>query len=521
MTTKHVSCGKHFFKCEEECKSVTSSSQGVKLPEPIQCTPTDTVLTPLHGSNLVDDIDKSELDRKIEPIWDKIDVAYQAAVTSAIKPPGVRTTEEDWVSAGKRMSHADVAAAQGQWEAFLRAAPEYPDSVLSGRGIVMIGGGLRYSMPAWVAIHMIRRSGCTLPIELFFPVTEFPTVEVEKYFRSIGVTCRRLQMRDQAQTGFSIKIVGILLSRFSEVIFLDSDNVPIRDPSFLFDTPEYSSKGIILWQDYWDSTAAPDLAKVLGLSWMYSTSYESGQMVLNKRMAWKGLLLAHYMNLEWELYYDLLSNYMGKGDKETFAAAFSAVKQPFHTVATAPGSIGINRLRCASETQCSEQFFGNTMTQFDPSGKLLFLHTNLSPKWHVHLPDDFDAGYTRRWQVMEPEHLDFKTYSLANFGEDLEKVIYNILRRLRCAPFFDAYEAQRIRMGDGDQWRGSEPGFHNIIEGVDFVDAYHRGFSGNFERLIHPTSEDSFEHYNTLYIKPHKKEVQSLKGLWKRIRGRH
>ena len=39
---------------------------------------------------------------------------------------------------------------------------------------------------------------------------------------------------------------------------------------------------------------------------------------------------------------------------------------------------------------------GNTMTQYSPEGKLLFLHANLSPKWNLQLPGDFKA-YTRRF----------------------------------------------------------------------------------------------------------------------------
>ncbi len=38
----------------------------------------------------------------------------------------------------------------------------------------------------------------------------------------------------------------------------------------------------------------------------------------------------------------------------------------------------------------------NSMWMF--SGKLMFLHTNLSPKWSLEVPAEF-AYYNRRWQV--------------------------------------------------------------------------------------------------------------------------
>lgn len=54
--------------------------------------------------------------------------------------------------------------------------------------------------------------------------------------------------------------------------------------------------------------------------------------------------------------------------------------------------------------------------------KLLFLHTNLSPKWNVGLPDDFDKYYTRRWEVLQPGNRDWVEFSTEHFAEDLERV---------------------------------------------------------------------------------------------------
>ncbi len=74
-------------------------------------------------------------------------------------------------------------------------------------------------VPAWVTIHMLRESGalqrtfivvpaverrsgllcvagCKLPIELWIPISEFPTLELEAVLLKLGVTCRRLEGRD-------------------------------------------------------------------------------------------------------------------------------------------------------------------------------------------------------------------------------------------------------------------------------------------------------------------------------------
>jgi hypothetical protein len=48
---------------------------------------------------------------------------------------------------------------------FLAEIPSRPEG-LSGRGIVICGGGQRYFPCAWICIQMLRGLGCALPIEL-------------------------------------------------------------------------------------------------------------------------------------------------------------------------------------------------------------------------------------------------------------------------------------------------------------------------------------------------------------------
>ena len=68
-----------------------------------------------------------------------------------------------------------------------------------------------------------------------------------------------------------------------QVIFLDSDNVAVADPAALFDSAAYVDKGAVLWPDYWASSAAPDLQRILPTVTIPANTFESGQMVLNKR----------------------------------------------------------------------------------------------------------------------------------------------------------------------------------------------------------------------------------------------
>jgi len=77
-----------------------------------------------------------------------------------------------------------------------------------------------------------------------------------------------------------------------QVLFLDSDNVPVANPAILFEAQDYLKTGALLWPDYWQSSAAPDLAEILGVHSLQKGTFESGQMVFNKRRyAWSSKAL--------------------------------------------------------------------------------------------------------------------------------------------------------------------------------------------------------------------------------------
>lgn len=90
---------------------------------------------------------------------------------------------------------------------------------------------------------------------------------------------------------------------------MDSDNVGVADPSTLFDSAAYVAKGAVLWPDYWASSAAPDLQRILPKVSLPNNTFESGQMVLNKQRldTLKGLYL-HGSEGLWQRQYAGLSD---------------------------------------------------------------------------------------------------------------------------------------------------------------------------------------------------------------------
>jgi len=77
---------------------------------------------------------------------------------------------------------------------------------------------------------------------------------------------------------------GARVAAWPQVLFLDADNMAVRDPTPLFDSAPFAETGALLWPDYWDSSAAPDLPAVLGVAPADAprSSFESGQMLFRK-----------------------------------------------------------------------------------------------------------------------------------------------------------------------------------------------------------------------------------------------
>ena len=91
------------------------------------------------------------------------------------------------------------------------------------------------------------------------------------------------------QDGWMTKSQMLYLSSFQEVLVLDSDNVPLKDPAFLFDTKEYKSGGNLFWPDFWTNNFHnPGPAySLLGMAnpWLADTEIsttESGQFLIDR-----------------------------------------------------------------------------------------------------------------------------------------------------------------------------------------------------------------------------------------------
>lgn len=89
---------------------------------------------------------------------------------------------------------------------------------------------------------------------------------------------------------FVAKIYAIYHSSFDRVLFLDADNVPVRDPRFLFDSREFERTGAVFWPDFWHPSSTMFglhnkslLWELLDMPFVDMFEQESGQLVVDRR----------------------------------------------------------------------------------------------------------------------------------------------------------------------------------------------------------------------------------------------
>lgn len=234
------------------------------------------------------------------------------------------------------------------------------------RGILICGGG-RYLLSALVNIGILRGHGCELPVELWVFRGERLLKAAAKSLLPDGVTVRVLP---ELPTGYASKPYALVHSRFEEVISLDADNTPIRNPEYLFETEAYRETGALFWPDFFlapPNTAWQELAQCDPVE---TLQQESGQMVIDRKRHRDCLETVLKMN---ERYWEIHSLLWGAcGDKDTFQLSWYRHRSCFRMVPFFPGSCGYME---------NGNYRSNSMVQHDCGGEPLFLHKNGS-KWH-------------------------------------------------------------------------------------------------------------------------------------------
>jgi hypothetical protein len=170
-------------------------------------------------------------------------------------------------------------------------------------------------------------------------------------------------------TGWALKAHALVHCRFKQALFLDADNLPVVNPEFLFDTPQFKRTGAVFWPDYHRLAQERTIWQLCGVPWRDQPEFESGQMLVDKSRCWAPLNLALWYNEHAEFFYQHIH-----GDKDTFHLAFRKLRRPYAMPATPIQSLP------------------GTMCQHDFQGRRIFQHRN-GDKWNLFLRNRRVPGF--------------------------------------------------------------------------------------------------------------------------------
>lgn len=155
-------------------------------------------------------------------------------------------------------------------------------------------------------------------------------------------------------------------------MFLDADNTPVKDPTYIFTAPEFIESGAIFWPDFWHPANTifnihneTLLWELVDMPFVDMFEQESGQLLIDRRRAAAALRVLQFLALRQPNPLQQLK--LVHGDKDLFRIAWLKTNTSFHMIETPAAVAGILN---------NGGFCGITMVQHDPEGKVLFLHHN-------------------------------------------------------------------------------------------------------------------------------------------------
>lgn len=349
----------------------------------------------------------------------------------------------------------ELTPKSGTWENYQGSA-----------GYVLIGGGA-YSWLSYLVVKQIRATGSTLPIEVFIATNSDKDPRFcNEILPKFNAKCNSLDPSLVEYLslkfnlgGYQYKMLALFASKFENVLYLDSDLYPVKNVEYLLRSKLYQEKGLIIWPDHWSRTTNPKFYEIAGMevpekkvryseydraqaekkgealkdlkdftfkdsnfhdfeNTLPNPSSEAGVMIVNKTSHLRTLLLALYYNVYGpNFYYPLLTQGgAGEGDKETFIAAASVMKESWFQTLKQFAWIGYH-------SKDTNKFESKALGHYDPieakadseSAPLVFAHCSYPKHYTDWMFNNHDLIYKELG-----EHIRMYTGTYENIGYDLD-----------------------------------------------------------------------------------------------------
>ena len=288
-----------------------------------------------------------------------------------------------------------------------------PMPSIEGRGIVIAGGG-SYFASAYITARVIRHVGCDLPIQVWM----LPKEENARHkailesIPGVAVIIAGPQSPTRVLGGWQLKTYAVLNCPWREVLYLDADSYPAKNPACLFEWGRYKEEGSIFFPDIASWDLKDEAWPLFGLDPVKERPWESGQFVVDKESCWREINLAHWFNQHSDYYYAHQGIGL-HGDKDLFHFAWRVLERTFYHPFHQPAGWELH-----------------TILQKDHEGKVIFQH-RVRDKFYL---ENEQFGTTS--QTFRKEKKNRKCSRLAH--EDFCFTALDDLRRRMKAPNIEA-----------------------------------------------------------------------------------
>lgn len=278
------------------------------------------------------------------------------------------------------------------------ANPEPMPNYKQGRSIVT--SCYRPELPSmFVLLSELHRLNFNIPVEIFYrdgelnkdEINELTNINPSFYkVKRLQTPCNNFKDKWGNHKGWGVKTFAIIESEYEENLWIDGDNVPIRNCIDLFNDQEYMEKGSLFWRDVYSIDRANQYCdssvfwKIFRVPPNDGEPFESGQFLVNKPKVWKQLNVMMYFTKNSHIYFNF------GGDAECWRMAWqlysSYTNQEFaqfnyHSSNNVPyGMMPFGPFHKGIPNPWKKYGGGTVMVQRDRSGKELFNHRNLT-KW--------------------------------------------------------------------------------------------------------------------------------------------
>lgn len=263
----------------------------------------------------------------------------------------------------------------------------------------------------YILLSELKRLDFNLPIEIFYRDGELNQDEIHELtnihpqfikFKLLQTKFNNFKDRWGNEKGWATKVYALLESEYTENLWLDCDNLPIKNCLFLFNDEEYKAKGSLFWRDvysidrsdqYWTGS---DMWKIFDVPYNDGEPFESGQFLIDKSKVQKQLAMVKYYADNSQIYYQF------GGDAECWRMAwqYASVKtngyhQPFNYQSSTDvpyGFMPYGPFHKGVQNPWHKYGGGTVMVQRDRDGEELFNHRNINKfRWSDKNPFNKDV----------------------------------------------------------------------------------------------------------------------------------